>query len=63
MPQETYEWWRNLFACMEHCDEMMRGMDPEALETIELIAGPDSNDLETYYGFEAALEREVKKEN
>lgn len=48
---------------MEHCDEMMRGMDPEALETIELIAGPDSNDLETYYGFEAALEREVKKEN
>lgn len=63
MPQETYEWWRNLFACMEHCNEMMRGMDPEALETIKLIAGPDSNDLETYYAFEAALEREVKKEN
>ena len=42
---------------------MMQGMDPEVLETIELIAGPDSNDLETYYKFEVALEREVKKEN
>lgn len=48
---------------MEHCDEMMKGMDPETLETIELIAGPDYHDLETYYGFEAALEREVKEEN
>ena len=48
---------------MEHCDEMMKGMDPETLETIELIAGPDYHDLETYYKFEAALERKVKKEN
>lgn len=63
MPQETYEWWADIFKCMEHCDEMMKEMDPETLETIELIAGPDYHDLETYYGFEAALEREVKKEN
>lgn len=63
MPQETYEWWSDIFKCMEHCDEMMKGMDPETLETIELIAGPDYHDLETYYRFEAALEREVKKEN
>lgn len=60
MSQETYEWWSDIFKCMEHCDEMMKGMDSEALETIELIAGPDYHDLETYYGFEAALEREVK---
>lgn len=63
MPQETYEWWADIFKCMEHCDEMMKGMDPETLETIKLIAGPDYHDLETYYKFEAALEREVKKEN
>ena len=63
MPQETYEWWSDIFKCKEHCDEMMRGMDPETLDDIWLIAGPDPNDLETYYKFEAALEREVKKEN
>ena len=40
-----------------------KGMDPETLETIELIAGPDYHDLETYYGFEATLEREVKGKN
>lgn len=63
MPKETYEWWSDIFKCMEHCNEMMRDMDPEALDDIYLIHGPDCNDLETYYGFEAALEREVKKEN
>lgn len=63
MPQETYEWWYNIFKCMEHCDEMMKGMDPEVLEDIWSIYSPDPNDLETYYKFEAALEREVKKEN
>lgn len=63
MDQETYEWWANLFACMEHCDEMMREMDPEDIETVKLIAAPDPNDLETYYKFEYMLEREVKEEN
>lgn len=63
MDQETYEWWSNIFKCMEHCDEMMREMDPEDIETAKLIADPDFHDLETYYGFEAALEREVKEEN
>lgn len=40
---------------------MRKGMDPEVLDDIWLIYGPDPNDLETYYKFEAALEREVKK--
>lgn len=63
MLQETYEWWADVFKCKEHCDEMMRLIDPEVLEDIWSIYGPDPNDLETYYKFEAALEREVKKEN
>ncbi len=63
MPQETYEWWVDLFACMEHCDEMMREIDPEDIETAKLIADPDSRDLETYYKFESALEREIKQKN
>ena len=63
MDQETYEWWEDLFACMEHCDEMMREMDPEDLETVKLIADPDPNDLETYFRFESALEREIKQKN
>ena len=63
MDQETYEWWAALFRCMEHCDEMMREIDPETLDDIFWSAGPDTYDLETYYGFEAALEREIEKEN
>ncbi len=63
MDQERYEWWADLFACMEHCDEMMREMDPEDLETVKLIADPDPNDLETYFRFESALEREIKQKN
>ena len=63
MPQETYEWWSDIFRCMEHCDEMMREMDPEDIETAKLIADPDSRDLETYYKFESALEREIKQKN
>lgn len=63
MDQETYEWWAALFRCMEHCDEMMREMDPEDIETVKLIADPDPNDLETYYKFEYMLEREIKQKN
>lgn len=63
MPQETYEWWANIFKCMEHCNELMQLIDPEVLDDIYLIHSPDPNDLEIYYGFEAALEREVNKEN
>ena len=63
MDQETYEWWSDIFKCMEHCDEMMREIDSETLDDIFWSAGPDTYDLETYYGFEAALEREIKKEN
>lgn len=63
MPLETYKWWLDIFKCMEHCDEMMREMDPEDIETAKLIADPDFHDLETYYGFEAALEREIKQKN
>lgn len=63
MDQETYEWWADLFACMEHCDEMMRELDPEDIETVKLIADPDPNDLETYYKFEYMLEREIKQKN
>ena len=63
MSQETYDWWADLFACMEHCDEMMREMDPEDLETVKLIADPDPNDLETYFRLESALEREIKQKN
>lgn len=58
MPQETYEWWSDIFKCKEHCDEMMKGMDPEVLDDIWLIYGPDPNDLETYYKFEAAIATE-----
>ena len=61
MPQETYEWWADIFKCMERCNEMMQLMDPEVLDDIYLIYGPDPNDLETYYRFEAAIEREVNK--
>lgn len=63
MDQETYEWWVDLFKCVEHCDEMMRKMGPEDIETVKLIADPDPNDLETYYKFESALEREIKQKN
>lgn len=63
MDQETYEWWADIFKCMEHCDELMREMDPEDLETVKLIADPDPRDLETYYKFEYVLEREIKQKN
>lgn len=63
MDQETYGWWADLFKCMEHCDEMMQEMTSEDLETVKLIADPDPNDLETYYKFESALEREIKQKN
>lgn len=63
MDQETYEWWADIFKCMEHCDELMREMAPEDIETVKLIADPDPNDLGTYYKFESALEREIKQKN
>lgn len=62
MDQETYKWWADLFTCMEHCNEMMREMDPEDLKTVKLIADPDPNDLETYYRFEYML-GEIKQKN
>lgn len=63
MLQETYEWWADIFKCMEHCNKMMQLMPPEVLDDIYLIYGPDPNDLETYYRFEAALDRELSKDN
>lgn len=62
-PAETYEWWADLFACMERCDSMEKKVGATAAKAILEEVGFDfDRDPEgSYSRYESALKKYIDK--
>ncbi len=60
---ETYEWWRNLFTCMERCDDMEKKVGvTEAKIILEEVGFDFDRDPEgSYSRYESALKKYIEE--